>query len=111
MPSGDNHGPDGKALPSPHVELHGRLICENAEQSDLVRRHLPEHIRLTLAEDGCLSFRVEETGDPLVWTVAERFADWASFEAHQSRSRASAWWEATAAISRDFSISGPARES
>lgn len=76
----------------------------------MVRSHLPDHIRLTLAEPGCLSFNVAQTGDPLVWTVDERFTDWVAFEAHQVRTRASVWWEVTATIARDYSISGPARD-
>ena len=88
------------------VRLSGFLLCDSVAQSDLVRRHLPEHHRLTTAEPGCLSFEVVPTADPLVWRVAECFADRAAFEHHQSRTRASAWWSATAAIARDYEISG-----
>lgn len=88
------------------ISLSGRLICANATEADLVRQHLPEHLRLTRAEPGCLSFQVSATDDPLIWQVAESFTDKAAFEAHQSRTRASAWHAATAHIRRDYRITG-----
>lgn len=91
--------------PSQRIRLTGRLICADADQAGIVRAHLPEHIRLTRAEPGCLSFDVTPTADPLVWQVAELFTDRAAFDAHQTRTRASDWWRATAAIPREFQIS------
>ncbi len=88
------------------ISLSGRLICANATEADLVRQHLPEHLRLTRAEPGCLSFQVSATDDPLIWQVAESFTDKAAFEAHQSRTRASAWHAATAHIRRDYRLTG-----
>lgn len=88
------------------VRLTGWLRCKDAAEADLVTRHLPEHRRLTLAEPGCLSFSVDPTPDPLVWRVAEAFADAAAFEAHQARTRASVWFAATKAIQRDFNRIG-----
>ena len=88
------------------VRLTGRLICRTAEEAGILRTHLPEHIRLTRAETGCLSFAVSPTDDPLIWQVEECFLDKAAFERHQTRTRASAWWSATAEIPRDFAISG-----
>lgn len=88
------------------ISLSGRLICANATEADLVRQHLPEHLRLTRAEPGCLSFQVTATDDPLIWQVAESFTDKAAFEAHQSRTRASAWHAATAHIRRDYRLTG-----
>jgi quinol monooxygenase YgiN len=49
---------------------------------------------------------VVATDNPLVWQVEESFIDRPAFEAHQSRSRASAWYAATAPIRRDYRISG-----
>ena len=86
------------------VDLSGYLICASKAEADAVRRHLPEHIRLTRTEPGCLSFEVTQTDDPLVWRVDERFADDAAFKAHQTRTRASAWWAATAGIRREFRV-------
>ncbi|PZR00410.1 MAG: antibiotic biosynthesis monooxygenase [Cereibacter sphaeroides] len=86
------------------VRLSGHLLCASAAEADIVRRHLAEHVRLTLAEAGCLSFQVAQTGDPLIWRVQECFANRAAFDAHQSRTRTSAWGIATEAIRRDYRI-------
>ncbi|WP_373504605.1 putative quinol monooxygenase [Aestuariivirga sp.] len=84
------------------IHLSGRLICKDRAEADVVRRELPEHIRLTRAEPGCVTFEVTATDDPLCWQVAETFRDRAAFEAHQARTRASAWHVATAGIAREF---------
>lgn len=86
------------------LELTGRLLCADAAEAETVRRHLPRHIELTRAEPGCLRFEVEQSEDPLVWTVAERFADQAAFDAHQARVVSSDWGRATTAIQRDYVI-------
>jgi quinol monooxygenase YgiN len=86
------------------VRLVGNLICASADEVDIVRKFLPEHIRLTVSEPGCLSFAVTQTEDPMIWRVEERFTDRRAFEAHQARTRASAWGAATAAIRRDYEI-------
>ncbi len=83
--------------------LTGRLICRDDAEAGIVRAHLADHVRLTRAEPGCLSFEVAQEDDPLVWTVNEAFTDRAAFEAHQARTRASAWGTATTEIQRDFS--------
>jgi quinol monooxygenase YgiN len=88
-----------------NVALTGRLVCANDEEEAAVLRHLPRHVELTRAEEGCLAFDVQPTSDRLVWTVSERFADQAAFEAHQARVRASEWGQATAGIVRDYVIS------
>lgn len=85
------------------VELTGRLICADAAEAALVRAHLPEHLRLTRAEPGCERFEVAAAG-PLTWQVDERFTARADFEAHQARTRVSAWGRATAGIRRDFRV-------
>lgn len=87
------------------VKLSGLLICLNASEARIVSDHLAEHIRLTLAEPGCLFFKVEATDDPLVWRVDEAFTDQQAFEAHQTRTRGSDWFKATAQIRREFQIS------
>ncbi|MCB1398269.1 MAG: antibiotic biosynthesis monooxygenase [Rhodobacter sp.] len=85
------------------IHLTGKLICADEAQAGIVRTYLPEHIRLTRAEPGCERFEVTQAG-PLVWDVAERFTDRVAFEAHQARSRDSAWGRASAGIARDFTI-------
>jgi quinol monooxygenase YgiN len=81
--------------------LSGRLICQTEAEAERVRAHLPEHIRLTRAEPGCLSFAVEPTGDPLIWQIDEAFADAAAFAEHQTRAGASLWARETAGIQRN----------
>jgi quinol monooxygenase YgiN len=85
------------------VSLTGSLICADDEQARIVRSHLPEHIRLTRAEPGCEMFEVTPASD-WVWNVAERFTDRAAFDAHQARTKASAWGQATLGIKRDFTL-------
>ncbi|MBF9035900.1 antibiotic biosynthesis monooxygenase [Rhodobacterales bacterium HKCCE2091] len=84
--------------------LEGRLICASDEEARIVEEHLPEHIRLTRAEDGCISFDVRPGEAERTWEVRERFADQESFEAHQERTRNSAWGRATAGIDRDYAV-------
>lgn len=86
------------------IRLSGRLVCRAEAETEAVRAALPEHIRLTRAEPGCIAFDVTATRDPLVWRVEERFTDRTAFEAHQVRTRASAWYLATAGIPRDYTI-------
>ncbi len=66
---------------------------------------LPDHIRLTRAEPGCLSFEV--TPDPETagrFIVRETFRDRAAFDAHQARMRGSDWAVVTAGIPRHYRI-------
>ena len=85
------------------IGLTGTLICEPAE-AEIVRAALPDHIRLSRAEPGCIAFDVTETA-PGLFNVAERFADRAAFDTHQARTRASHWWQATGHMTRDFTLS------
>ncbi len=84
------------------IRLNGQLICTNDAEAGIVRAHVAEHIRLTRAEPGCLSFEVIASDDPLIWQVAETFRTRQDFEAHQARTRASDWFAATKDIRRDF---------
>jgi len=86
------------------LSLTGRLICASEAQVARVRAHVAEHIRLTQAEPGCVSFSVVQTEDPMVWQVDEAFTDRAAFEAHQTRTASSEWAQATQGIKRDFTL-------
>lgn len=86
------------------IRLRGQLICMNGAEAQAVRSHLPDHLRLTRAEPGCLTFDVTPTDDPLVFEVLESFRDRPAFDAHQARTRDSAWFAATRTILRDFRI-------
>ncbi len=88
------------------IHLTGTLSCATQEDATLVTRLLPEHMRLTLAEPGCLSFKVLPQADGLTWAVDETFADRAAFTAHQNRTAASDWGRATSYILRSYRIDG-----
>ncbi len=84
------------------IRLRGQMICMNDDETAAVRAHLPDHLCLTQAEPGCLTFEISPTDDPMVWEVMESFRSRADFDAHQARTRASAWFAATRGILRDF---------
>lgn len=88
------------------IQLTGQLRCASARQIETVRRFLPEHIRLTRAERGCLLFEVLPASEPGVWHVRERFEDADAFRAHQARVAQSEWGRATADIERAYEITG-----
>ncbi|WP_299148257.1 antibiotic biosynthesis monooxygenase [uncultured Tateyamaria sp.] len=88
------------------VILTGTLRCADADEAAHVRAALPEHIRLTRAEAGCVSFDVTPTGDPLIWDVAEEFTTPEAFNAHATRAAASDWAIQTKGITRDYKITG-----
>jgi len=86
------------------IRLTGTLRCATPEDAHLVERLLPDHIRLSRASAGCLSFTVLPQPDGLTWAVDETFADRAAFQAHQARTAKSEWGQATAHIPRSYQI-------
>lgn len=86
----------------PRIAISGRLICADETELAALRQHLPDHIRLSRAEPGCLRFDITPSDDPMIWKVSELFADEAGFEAHKARTAASPWAEATRNIRRDI---------
>ena len=86
------------------IYLSVRLICDSHAQARAVMMALPDHIRLSRAEAGCVSFDVTPTDDPLVWQVDESFADRAAFDAHQARLAGTDWAVQTAGITRDYRV-------
>lgn len=91
------------------IRLTGRLVCESSEELALVTALLQEHISLTRAEPGCLSFDVVRVSDSMVWRVEERFIDEAAYRFHQERSSKSEWGRLTLGIARDYSVQGLTR--
>ncbi|SFN43516.1 putative quinol monooxygenase [Mycetocola miduiensis] len=91
------------------IHLTGQLICKSEDEARIVTFHLAEHIERTRAEPGCVSFEVTAAGDPLVWSVEERFEDERVFKLHQERVAGSEWGRVTAGIERRYSIEGLAR--
>lgn len=89
-----------------NVFLSGQLLCSDEDQAAIATRHLPLHVRLTRAEEGCVSFEVRRVEDSLVWQVDENFKDAAAFRAHQERVAQSEWGLATAAIERTYTVRG-----
>ena len=86
------------------IHLTGTLTCPTSDDLKIVETYLPEHIALSRAEPGCLSFTVIQTSNPMVWHLKETFTDHATFEAHQARSLASNWWIQSQNLVRDFQI-------
>lgn len=72
-----------------------------------IRAALPDHIRRTRAEPGCLRFDVVQSPDVAGrFMVNEAFRDAAAFEAHQARVKASDWGEISAGIPRSYTVTG-----
>ncbi len=89
----------------PNIRLTGHIDVP-AYRLEAVQDALPAHIRLSLAEPGCISFSV--TPDPEVhgrFLVAEEFSSRATFDAHQVRVQASEWGRTAAGITRKYVVS------
>ncbi|WP_226621259.1 putative quinol monooxygenase [Alloyangia pacifica] len=84
------------------VQLTGQMTAP-PERCDAVRAAMDEHIRLSRAEAGCLFFELRET-EPGVFEVSELFQNRAAFDAHQDRTRASAWFKITGDLPRDYDV-------
>ncbi len=88
------------------VTLTGHINVP-ADRLDAVRTALPEHIRLTRAEPGCLSFDVtEDPATPGRFAVAEEFTDSEAFRAHQARAGASDWARVSDGVPRHYTVTG-----
>jgi len=86
------------------VQLTGHMDVPPDRIED-VTNAVGEHIALTRAEPGCISFEVTPCADVKGrFLVAETFTDRAAFDAHQTRTGASAWAKITAGLPRDYSI-------
>ena len=86
------------------IRLSGRLVCMTEEERAAVLLHRPAYEAATRAEPGCLSFSIDTTDDPMIFDVVESFRDRAAFDAHQTRTRDSLWFQATRGILRDFRV-------
>ena len=76
-----------------------------ADRIAKVEAALPLHIELTRGEPGCVSFDVvPSTQIEGRFKVAELFVDQAAFDAHQKRTKASAWFKITEGIPREYEI-------
>ena len=88
------------------VTLTGYITAPE-ERIGAIRAGLAEHIRLTRAEPGCISFDVSENpGIPGRFHVSEEFADSAAFRAHQTRAAGSAWAKISEGLPRQYEVRG-----
>ena len=88
----------------PKVTLEGYILVPN-EDLALVLQDLPQHIRNTQSESGCLIFNVEQQKDnPNKFIVYEEFINKEAFEFHQERVRNSQWGKATRNVQRHYQI-------
>ena len=86
------------------IRLRGQMICMSEDEAQAVTANLGLHTALTRAEPGCLSFGIDPTDDPMVFEVMETFRTRDDFNAHQTRTRASDWFQATRSILRDVRV-------
>ena len=88
-----------------HIHLTGHIDVP-PNRLDEISAALPEHIRLTRLEAGCVSFDVTpDSKQSGRFNVAEVFASRADFDAHQARTKTSDWARITDGIARSYSIS------
>ena len=86
------------------VTLSGHIEVPT-EDLDSVLAELPNHIALTQAEAGCMTFKVtQDSGDPQRFEVYEAFTDRAAFENHQARVKASQWGQVTQRVKRFYTV-------
>ena len=86
------------------IYLQGHIDVP-VERRKAVAEALPQHIKLTLAEQGCMFFEVVPSQDiEGRYLVSEIFSDQAAFDAHQQRIKSSHWFTVTQGIPRDYSI-------
>ena len=86
------------------VILQGHILVPDNEL-ELVTQALVVHKELTLAEPGCIVFRVSQsTLQPNRFEVYEEFTNREAFEAHQSRVRSSDWGKITKNVTRHYQV-------
>ncbi|HCE4761481.1 putative quinol monooxygenase [Vibrio parahaemolyticus] len=86
------------------IILKGYILVPE-QDLQIVKRELVNHKKLTLQEQGCISFSVTENSDnPLRFDVFEEFVDKAAFEQHQARVKSSYWGKVTLNVERHYEI-------
>ena len=86
------------------IQLSGHIDVP-PERMEAVTTAVIDHISLTRAEAGCISFEV--TPCPEVkgrFLVNEVFINQAAFDHHQSRTKASPWAKISEGLPRDYKI-------
>ena len=91
------------------VHLAGHIDVPK-DRLKAVTTALADHIALTRAEPGCLSFDVTPCPDVKGrFLVSETFQNRAAFDAHQSRTKTSPWAKITAGLPRDYTVTEAAK--
>ncbi|HHL42775.1 MAG TPA: antibiotic biosynthesis monooxygenase [Hellea balneolensis] len=86
------------------IVLTGYVTIPENELS-AISEAIPQHVRLTRAEPGCLEFKIApHENDPCRFSVYERFVDQAAFDFHQDRTRNSEWAKLTKNMKRYYNI-------
>lgn len=86
------------------IILEGHIIVSD-DDLPAVLAALPEHIRLTRQEAGCLVFRVtQRPGAANIFDVYEVFSDRDAFELHQRRVSDSVWGRVAARVTRHYTV-------
>ena len=86
------------------VVLQGDIIVPDADL-EIVKSELLVHKRLTLEEQGCLTFSVTPDEHNInKFNVYETFIDESAFESHQSRVQCSKWGQVTQNVVRHYQI-------
>ena len=86
------------------ITLNGHIEVPS-EDLNAVLAELPNHIALTQAEAGCMTFKVtQDSSNPQRFDVYEEFTDKAEFEKHQARVKASHWEKVTKNVERFYTI-------
>lgn len=86
------------------IILSGFIIVPEADLKAVLEK-LPEHIRKTQQEDGCLVFKIEEDpANPCQFQVYEEFINKTAFEEHQARVQVSEWGQVSRNVSRHYKI-------
>lgn len=86
------------------VTLSGFIIVPEESLAE-IESELPNHIRLTRQEPGCLSFEVSQSpSDRHRFDVHEVFDNRAAFDLHQQRVRSSRWGQITTNVERHYEV-------
>ncbi|RBO80251.1 putative quinol monooxygenase [Marinomonas aquiplantarum] len=87
------------------ITLTGHIMVPHQDLNQ-VQQALPEHMKLTQEEKGCLAFKVtQNVHNPLRFEVYEEFIDQAAFDLHQARVKTSHWGQVTHNVERFYSVS------
>ncbi|MEZ8636121.1 putative quinol monooxygenase [Vibrio cyclitrophicus] len=84
--------------------LQGHILVPDNDL-EIVIQALVVHKELTLAEPGCIVFRISQsTLQPNRFEVYEEFTNREAFEAHQQRVKASQWGDISKNVTRHYQI-------